>query len=233
MEENQIGNINSNKKARGLLRAGGEASRHVHIDWPHDFVLSGPDKDRICYKDLNLEQWAYGYTCILENQTNPVVKDNMIGHLKHFFHDTISYGFKRAKGAHAEVLSEMELGKFNWQDRHAISETRKTHTQRPMTWEEWLERQNENRRSDNKESTTDSYKHGNREYGNRQKYSSGGNRVNKKPQFRLCRNYNEAKCTFEGDHTQGSVIWRHACLGCKISGHRITECRRAPESSKN
>jgi hypothetical protein len=76
MEENQIGNISSNKKSSGLLRVGG----HVHIDWPHDYVLSGPDKDRIYYEDLNLEQWAYGYTCILENQTNPVVKDNMIGH---------------------------------------------------------------------------------------------------------------------------------------------------------
>jgi hypothetical protein len=130
MEENQIGNVNSNKKSRCLLRAGGESSRHVHIDWPHDYVLSGPDKDRIYYKDLNLEQWAYGYTCILENQSNPQIKDNMIGHLKHFFHDTISYGFRRAKGAHAEVLSEMELGKFNWHDQHAITETRRTHTQR-------------------------------------------------------------------------------------------------------
>jgi hypothetical protein len=67
LEENQIGNISSNKKSRRLLRAGGESSRHVHIDWPHDYVLSGPDKDRIYYKDLNLEQWAYCYTCILEN----------------------------------------------------------------------------------------------------------------------------------------------------------------------
>jgi hypothetical protein len=106
----------------------------------------------------------------------------MIGHLKHFFHDTISYGFKRAKGAHAEVLSEMELGKFNWQDQHAIAETRRTHTQLPMTWDEWLEQQNENRRSDNRESTTDSYKYGNREYGNRQKHSSGGNKGSKKMQ---------------------------------------------------
>jgi hypothetical protein len=73
MEENQIGNISSNKKSRGLLRAGGE-SRHVHIDWPHDYVLSGPDKDRIYYKDLNLEQWAYGYTCILKNKPTPQLK---------------------------------------------------------------------------------------------------------------------------------------------------------------
>jgi hypothetical protein len=126
----------------------------------------------------------------------------MIGHLKHFFHDTMSYGFRRAKRAHAEVLSEMELGKFNWHDQHAIAETRRTHTQRPMTWDEWLERQNESRRAEAKDFTTDSYRSGNREmHSTRRKHSSGDNKNSKKPQFRLCRNYNEAKCTFEGDHT--------------------------------
>jgi hypothetical protein len=52
-EEAQIGNINASKKSRGLLRAGGESSRHMHIDWPHDYILSGPDKERVFYKDLN------------------------------------------------------------------------------------------------------------------------------------------------------------------------------------
>jgi hypothetical protein len=73
----------------------------VHIDWPHDYILSGPDKERVFYKYLNLEQWAYGYACILENQSNIQIKDNMISNLKLFFHDTMSYGFRRAKGAHA------------------------------------------------------------------------------------------------------------------------------------
>jgi hypothetical protein len=91
------------------LRAGGESSKHIHIDWPHDFILAGPDKNRIFYKDLNLEQWGYGYTCILEIQTDIRVKNNMISHLKNVFQDTISYGFRRAKGAHAEVLNEMEI----------------------------------------------------------------------------------------------------------------------------
>jgi hypothetical protein len=60
MEEAQMGNISGNKISRGLLRAGGESSRHVHIDWPHDYVLSGPNKERIYYKDLNLEHGVYG-----------------------------------------------------------------------------------------------------------------------------------------------------------------------------
>jgi hypothetical protein len=55
-EAGHLGNVSTNKKARGLLRAGGESSRHLHIDWPHDFILAGPDKNHIFYKNLNLEQ---------------------------------------------------------------------------------------------------------------------------------------------------------------------------------
>jgi hypothetical protein len=93
-----------------------------------------------------------------------MIKENscfMISHLKHFFHDTMSYAFRRAKGAPAEVLSEMDLGKFTWHDQHVIVETRRTHTQKPMTWDEWIKRQNESRRAEARD-TTDSYRSGNR-----------------------------------------------------------------------
>jgi hypothetical protein len=228
-ESGQIGNISTNKKTRGLLRAGGESSKHIHIDWPHDFILAGPDKNRIYYKDLNLEQWGYGYTSILENQTDIRVKNNMISHLKNVFQDTISYGFRRAKGAHAEVLNEMEIGKFDWLNAHAISETRKTHTQRPMTWEELHERQSDAKRNEYRDPIVDSYRVPDRDNG-RRKHSSG--KGGRKTQYRLCKNFNESRFTFEGDHTQGSIIWRHACIGCKLSGHRIADCKHR-EHSKN
>jgi hypothetical protein len=28
----------NNKKARGLMRAGGEAAKTLYTDWPHDFL---------------------------------------------------------------------------------------------------------------------------------------------------------------------------------------------------
>jgi hypothetical protein len=154
IDASHLGNCHytSSKKAWGLLRAGVEASKHVHIEWPHDHILVGPDKDRVFYKNLNMEQWAYGYTCIMENQSNYKVKDNMITHLKHVFQDSMSYGFRRAKGAHAEVLNEMELGKINWLDAHAISELRKTHTQKQMTMEEWQEKMAETKTQEMRES---------------------------------------------------------------------------------
>jgi hypothetical protein len=53
IDASHLGNCyyTSSKKARGLLRAGGEASNYfVHIEWPHDHILVGPDKDRVFYK---------------------------------------------------------------------------------------------------------------------------------------------------------------------------------------
>jgi hypothetical protein len=62
MDVSLLGNaqISTNKKSRGLMRAGGEASQHVYTEWPHDYVMVGPDQQRVYYRDLTLEQWAYG-----------------------------------------------------------------------------------------------------------------------------------------------------------------------------
>jgi hypothetical protein len=58
MDMSHLGRPNNSniKKARGLMRAGGEASKHLYTDWPHDFVLVGSDNDMIFYKDLTIEQ---------------------------------------------------------------------------------------------------------------------------------------------------------------------------------
>jgi hypothetical protein len=91
-----IATVNS-KKARGLMRAGGEAAKTLYTDWPHDFVLVGLENHRVFYKDLNFQQWGYGYVSILERQTDPLIRENMITHLKNTYLDAINYGFKRAK----------------------------------------------------------------------------------------------------------------------------------------
>jgi hypothetical protein len=91
LETSQIGiipNIN-NKKARGLMRAGGESSKHLYTDWPHDYVLVGSDNERVYYKDLSIEQWSYGYVSIIEKQANPLVQKNMLAHLKDTYMDSM------------------------------------------------------------------------------------------------------------------------------------------------
>jgi hypothetical protein len=99
-----VPNIN-NKKARGLMWAWGEASRHLYTDWPHDYVLVGSDNERVFYKDLNIEQWSYSYVSIIEKQSNPIVQKNMLSHLKDTYMESMLYGFKRAKGVHGKVLT--------------------------------------------------------------------------------------------------------------------------------
>jgi hypothetical protein len=131
------------KKARGLMRAGREASRHLYTDWPHDFVLVGSDNDRVFYRDLSMEQWSYGFMSIIEKEVHPIIKQNMISHLKNLYMDAILYGFKRTKSVHGKVLTEIEDGWLTWLDAERITETRKTYMQRPLTLDDYREQQRE------------------------------------------------------------------------------------------
>jgi hypothetical protein len=61
----------------------------------------------------------------------------MISHLKNAFMDAILYGFCRAKGVHGKILTDIKDGRLSWLDGEKISETRRTHVQRPMTLQDY------------------------------------------------------------------------------------------------
>jgi hypothetical protein len=227
MDTECLGTIlnSNNKKARGLMRAGGEAARHFYVDWPHDFVLEGIDNQRIFYKDLTIEQWAYGFVAIIEKETNYIIKNNMISHLKNTFMDTILYGFRRAKGVHGKILTDIEDGRLSWLEGDKISETRRTHVQRPMTLQDYKGHCEEQMggyydRHDNSVRRGDSDR--NRRYSPKR---------NKKTTHKICRFFNESRCNFDTDHRQGNTAWQHICSQCK-QNHRVTECRKEDFSKK-
>jgi hypothetical protein len=60
----------------------------------------------------------------------------MIVHLKDLFMDTMVYGFRRAKGTHTKVLTDLEDGKYTWGDIQRIAETRRLQAQVPITIDE-------------------------------------------------------------------------------------------------
>jgi hypothetical protein len=211
------------------MRAGGESSKHLYTDWPHDHVLVGNDNERIYYKDLSIEQWSYGYVSIIEKQANPTVQRNMLAHLKDTYMDSILYGFKRAKGVHSKVLTAIEDGKVTWHEPQAIAELRKNYAQRPLTLQELEEQRREEQKpcKNCDRGTTSYYDSGykrdeNNEYRRKSKYSP--NKRHRKLNHKSCRFYNDNKCHHEEDHKQGSTLWRHVCLECKQRGHRVTEC---------
>jgi hypothetical protein len=193
--------------------------------------MVGPDQQLVYYRDLTLEQWAYGYLSILERQVNTETKQNMIVHLKDLFMDTMLYGFRRAKGAHAKVLTDLEDGKYSWGDIQRIAETRRLQAQVPITIDERREDSlyGNNKKPNFHEQTV--FNNHNRSFEN--KDSSNSRRKNnssktfnnsKKVQFKICRFYNEHRCGQEGEHKHGSTVWRHACLDCRQDGHRASEC---------
>jgi hypothetical protein len=199
-------------------------------------VLVGSDNERVFYKDLNIEQWSYGYVSIIEKQSNPIVQKNMLSHLKDTYMDSMLYGFKRAKGVHGMVLTAIEDGKVTWFEPQSISELRKNHAQRPLTLDE-LEEQHRDEQKNCKHcektllnSHDSMYKceDGNG-YRNKNRLSpyKRGHRLNQKS----CRYYNDGKCNYEEDHKQGNTLWRHVCLECK-QRHRVNECKNGNQGKK-
>jgi hypothetical protein len=87
-----------------------------------------------------VELW---FLAIIEKETHPIIKANMISHLKNTYMDTILYGFRRAKCVHGKILTGIEDGRLTWLDSERIADTRKTHIQCPLTLEDYREQQRE------------------------------------------------------------------------------------------
>jgi hypothetical protein len=199
MDTSHLGRHTNAKKARGLMRAGGEASRHLYTDWPHNFVLVGSDNDRIFYKDLTIEQWSYGFLAIIEKEINRTIQANMIAHLKNTYMDAILYGFRRAKCVHGKILTEIEDGRLTWLEGDCIADTRKTHIQRPLTLEDYRKQQREeaeaatkryNRNENFANKHYDFKSNESEERFSKRRSSPRGKKVN----YKTCKFYNDSRC---------------------------------------
>jgi hypothetical protein len=157
---------------------------------------------------------------ILERQTDPIIRENMITHLKNTYLDAINYGFKRAKCVHAKILNDIEEGTYTWRDGAAIAHARQTHIQRPLTLEEIKEGWEHEEPKKHIESM---------EFHNSSMGRRRSPRRTKKLHYKICKFYNDHKCELDHEHKAGGTVWRQACMSCRRTGHREDECRRTEQ----
>ena len=95
------------------LRGGGGPVEVVVLNcvkWPHEFVLSGSNKERIQYDQLTTVQWVAGCCYILREERDPKIKEHMLDYLISLMVDANDFSWVAAIASHAVLLCRMEQG---------------------------------------------------------------------------------------------------------------------------
>lgn len=103
-----------------------------HIDWPHFYVYRGPDRQAAKYVDLSVQEFVFGFMCIIRKTKSPD-KELMLNHLQELMEDAVTYGWESVRNYHSIILQHMEMKRIGWRDTEAIQKLRRTYAmQTPM-----------------------------------------------------------------------------------------------------
>ena len=87
------------------------------VRWPHEFVLSGQNKDRVTYNQLSLVQLMAGFCRTIMEESDITVRDLMLDYVIDLLDDATDFSWASAKASHAVLLCRMEQGEIkSWSD---------------------------------------------------------------------------------------------------------------------
>ena len=90
-----------------------------NVEWPHYYVTSTDQRPKK-YDALSIEDFVYGYMCIMAHEPNPEVQKVMQRHLRELMLDEKRYYWEDVRAFHALVLAGMEAGTLSWLDYQGI-----------------------------------------------------------------------------------------------------------------
>ena len=101
------------------------------VRWPHEFVLSGQNKDRVTYNQLSPIQWMAGFCRTIREESDITVREHMLDHVIDLLDDATDFSWPSAKASHVVLLCRMEQGEIkNWSETEKIDRVRRAHAQR-------------------------------------------------------------------------------------------------------
>ncbi len=89
------------------------------VIWPHYFVSTANQRPAQ-YDQLSIHEFVFGYTCIQDHESDPVIKRAMSQHLRELMLDMKIHKWYKVRAFHALVLSKMEAGQASWFDLPGI-----------------------------------------------------------------------------------------------------------------
>ena len=164
----------------------GEISVKRIVDWPQNFILTGSQKTRPTYDDLNITQWVSGFVRCIQEEKSEANKACMLDYLGNIMEDASDFSWESAKAAHAILLTNMEADRLNWSETDKIDRVRRAHAQRHISGV-----QNSAIRPTTK------------------KFKNTGARNGL-----ICRFFQEGTCKFTSHHRTAGQYYRHVCEQC-------------------
>ena len=84
------------------------------VKWPQDQAFIGVMRKRPSYEHLTICQWLLGFLRIQQEETDTMIRDNMIAYLCELMQEACDFTWDSAKGAHAVLLHRMADGVVDW-----------------------------------------------------------------------------------------------------------------------
>ena len=220
----------------GRDRVAGSENTRKYVPWPQEFIFVGPTRARVAYDSLNQAQFTAGMLEIVNAESHPQIKSNMITYLAQIHKDIADFSYSTMLAINAVVLTAVEEGRADWTDLDGINTMRKQYLMNSLSSTASVS----HNRSSN--SNTKGSFSGSSSSNSSNNFTSGGNsnsnvnsRRNKMNRHRLpCSKFNLGVCNLQSDHTDGDKPVSHICAYCFIHGfqfpHSESSCRRKTRS---
>ena len=100
------------------------------VAWPHESILSGANRTRVTYDQLNITQWVQGFCRNIMDERDEKTRFQMVRYMSELMEDATDFTWQGAKAAHAVLLCEFERGTVSWRDTNRIERIRRAHAQK-------------------------------------------------------------------------------------------------------
>ena len=181
------------------------------VRWPHEYILSGVNKERVSCDQLTVTQWVAGFGHAMRDESDPDVRQHMLEYLIALMDDANDFSWTSAKASHAVLLCRMKQGEVkDFSDFFAIERIRRANAQKHV--------------QPSANISGSAYRH---------KKSS------KITKSMPCTYFNQNSCMQTKSHETKGVLYKHICAACfanngKTFPHAEVDCKSKNKSlSKN
>ena len=181
------------------------------VRWPHEYILSGVNKERVSYDQLTVTQWVAGFGRTMRDESDPDVRKHMLEYLIALMDDANDFSWTSAKASHAVLLCRMEQGEVkDFSDFFAIERIRRANAQKHV-----------------------------QPSANISGSAYGHKKSSKITKSMPCTYFNQNTCMQTKSHETRGVLYKHICAACfanngKTFPHPEVDCKSKNKSlSKN